>query len=147
MFQLSERSLSKLDGVDAGLCRIVKVAIQVTEVDFGISQGLRTLEEQKKMYKLGASKTMNSKHLDGRAIDVFAYVDGAARWEIEYYIKIAEAFKRAAEGQNIGIRWGGAWNVPDIRKMEPKTAYHHYLREKARQKRIPFVDGPHFELS
>ena len=68
MYKLSNRSLDRLSGVDDRLVEVVKAAIQETEVDFGVIQGLRTLEEQKKLFESGASQTMKSKHLDGLAV-------------------------------------------------------------------------------
>ena len=72
-FKLSSRSMKKLKGVDEGLVAVVKDAIGITKVDFGVTFGLRTLEEQKKLYESGRSQTMKSKHLEGRAVDLVAY--------------------------------------------------------------------------
>ena len=71
-FKLSSRSLKKLEGVDEGLVNVVSEAIKLTTVDFGVTYGLRTLEQQKELYEAGRSQTMKSKHLDGRAVDVVA---------------------------------------------------------------------------
>ena len=62
-FTLSSRSLSKLEGVHESLVNIVKEAIQVSKVDFGVICGTRTKSEQAELVKKGASKTMNSRHL------------------------------------------------------------------------------------
>ena len=69
-FSLSSRSLKKLEGVDDTLVEVVKEAIQLTKVDFGVTFGMRTLEQQKELYDSGRSQTMKSKHLDGRAVDL-----------------------------------------------------------------------------
>ena len=74
-FKLSKRSLSRLEGASSDLADVVKHAITITVVDFGVIQGLRTLEEQKALVAKGASQTMRSKHLDGLAVDLIAYVD------------------------------------------------------------------------
>ena len=74
MFELSQRSLDRLQGVDERLVKIVSRAIQITDTDFGVIQGLRTEEEQKALVEKGASKTMKSKHLDGLAVDLMAYI-------------------------------------------------------------------------
>ena len=73
---LSRRSLDKLEGVDDRLVAVVKHAITATKVDFGVIQGLRTLEQQKELYEKGASQTMKSKHLTGDAVDLMAYING-----------------------------------------------------------------------
>ena len=59
-FKLSSRSLGRLDGVDEKLSNIVKRAIEYTTVDFGVIQGLRSVEEQKELVARGLSKTMKS---------------------------------------------------------------------------------------
>jgi peptidoglycan L-alanyl-D-glutamate endopeptidase CwlK len=112
-YELSKRSLERLEGVDERLVSIVKRAIQVTRVDFGVIQGLRTLEEQQKMYSRGVSRTMKSKHLTGHAVDLMVYVGSRGSWEINLYDDIADAMKLAAIQQGVSIRWGDAWNVHD----------------------------------
>ena len=57
-FKLSQRSLDRLSGVDERLVAVVKHAITVTKTDFGVIQGLRTLEMQKELVAKGASQTM-----------------------------------------------------------------------------------------
>ena len=93
-FKLSSRSLGRLDGVDERLSNIVKKAIQYTKIDFGVIQGLRSIEEQKELVAKGLSKTMNSKHLEGRAVDLMAYLNGRACWEVNVYDEIADAVNR-----------------------------------------------------
>jgi len=73
-FQLSQRSLDRLKGVDPKLVEVVKRAIEITEVDFGVTEGLRTLERQKELVAKGASHTLKSKHIGGKAVDLVAYV-------------------------------------------------------------------------
>ena len=80
-FRLSERSLSNLQGVDEQLVATVKLAILNTKIDFGVICGLRTIEEQRVLVDKGASKTMRSKHLDGNAVDLMAYIGSRGSWE------------------------------------------------------------------
>lgn len=119
-YKLSERSLSKLDGVHPSLADVVKRAIELSEIDFGVSEGLRTLETQKEYLAKGASTTLKSRHLSGHAVDVYAYVGGMARWEMPLYETIAKAFKQAAYELKTPLEWGGDWTS--------------------------FKDGPHFQL-
>ena len=65
-FKLSERSLAKLEGVDPKLVAVVKRAIEVTLIDFGVTCGLRTVAEQKRLVASGASQTMDSNHVKGQ---------------------------------------------------------------------------------
>ena len=63
MFSLSKRSLSKLEGVHPELVNVVKLAITLTKVDFGVTYGVRTRAEQQELVKAGRSQTNKSYHL------------------------------------------------------------------------------------
>lgn len=148
MFALSKRSLSRLEGVDDRLVRVTKRAIELTTIDFGVTQGLRTREEQEALVAKGASKTMKSKHLEGRAVDVVAYIGPRVSWELNLYDDIADAFKQAAIEEDVQVRWGAAWTVPDIRVWTGtmEEAMMSYVDTRRAQGRRPFIDSPHFEL-
>jgi hypothetical protein len=75
-FKLSRRSLDRLEGIDDSLQAVVKMAITLTKTDFGVVQGMRTIEQQKELVAKGASKTMKSKHLEGKAFDIMAFING-----------------------------------------------------------------------
>ena len=145
-FKLSSRSLGRLDGVDEKLSNVVKKAIGYSTVDFGVIQGLRSVEEQKELVARGLSKTMKSKHLEGRAVDLMAYLNGRACWEINVYDEIADAMKQAAIEEDVHIRWGAAWTVSDIRSWEGtmEEAMLHYVDIRRGQNKRPFIVGPHF---
>ena len=147
-FKLSKRSLDNLEGVDPYLVGVVKKAIELTKVDFGVIEGLRTPERQRDLVQAGASQTMFSKHIQGKAVDLMAYIGSRASWELNLYDDIADAMKQAAMVLNVPVRWGGAWNVDDIRKWDGTmySAMNHYIDERRKQGRKPFIDGPHFEL-
>ena len=94
-YKLGKRSLEKLEGVDERMQSVVRYAISVTKQDFSVICGLRTIEEQRALVAKGASQTMKSKHLDGLAVDLMAYVDGG-RWELNLYDEIADAMAGGA---------------------------------------------------
>jgi peptidoglycan LD-endopeptidase CwlK len=148
-FALSKRSLDRLEGIDTELLAVVMLAIKKTKVDFGVVQGLRTVEEQEKLVASGASKTMKSKHLEGKAVDLMAFVDGRSSWELNVYDDIADAMKEAAIELGVPIRWGAAWTVPDIclwpDSME--AAMMSYIDQRRAQGKRPFIDAPHFEVA
>ena len=148
-FRLSQRSLSRLEGVDPRLVAVVHHAIAITEVDFGVICGLRTVEEQKELVAKGASQTMASKHLDGRAVDLLAYIGSRGSWELNLYDEIAEAMRRGARAVGVGLRWGAAWHIADIRDWDGtmEEALHEYVDIRRSMGRRPFIDAPHFELS
>ena len=147
-FKLSERSLRKLEGVEKDLVNVVLEAIKLTKVDFGVTYGLRTLEQQKELYESGRSQTMKSKHLDGRAVDVVAYFGSDISWELNVYDDICDAFKQAAQEKGVAIKWGAAWSEGDIRSYSgtAEDAMMKYVDLRRSEGRRPFIDGPHFEL-
>lgn len=153
MFKLSKRSISRLNGVHPDLVAVVNRAIEITKVDFAVTEGLRTLATQRKYVATGKSQTMNSKHLkqnDGysHAVDLVAYVGSKVSWELNLYDNIADAIAQASKELNVPLRWGAAWNVPNIAKWNGsmEDAMMHYVDERRSQGRRPFIDGPHFEL-
>lgn len=106
-FNLGQRSRDRLKGVDDRLVKVVERAIELTEIDFTVLEGLRTPERQKQLVNDGFSQTLKSKHLTGHAVDLGALVNGKITWEKEPYYKIADAMKKAAQELNIKVRWGG----------------------------------------
>ena len=147
-FKFSTRSQEKLIGVDSELKEIVSLAITYTKIDFGVIEGVRTVAQQKALVESGASQTMDSKHLKGRAVDLMAYVNGRGCWELNVYDEIADAMKRAAIESDVAIRWGAAWTVTDIREWNStmEEAMNSYVDIRRSQGRRPFIDAPHFEL-
>ena len=119
-YRLSDRSRARLKGVHPALVGVIEAAILTTPVDFMVTEGLRTPQRQAALVRAGASRTLNSRHLTGHAVDVAAVVDGAVRWDWPLYPRIAEAIKAAAKTRGVALTWGGDW--PRLR------------------------DGPHFEL-
>ena len=120
MFSLGPRSRQRLKGVHPDLVKVVERAIQITEVDFTVLEGLRTPERQKALVEAGASQTLNSRHLTGHAVDLGAWVGDEVRWDWPLYHKIAAAMKEAARLEGVKIVWGGDWRT--------------------------FKDGPHWQL-
>lgn len=119
-FRLSARSRTRMTGLHPDLVRVIEGAIAITPVDFSITEGLRQPARQAELVKAGASRTLNSRHLTGHAVDVAAWIGGTVRWDWPLYPRIAEAFKQAAADLDVPLVWGGDW--PRLR------------------------DGPHFEL-
>lgn len=120
-YKLSQRSINRLKGVNPDLVSVVKLAIERSDVEFMVTEGLRTKERQAELVKAGASKTMNSRHITGHAVDLAAIVGGEIRWDWPLYTKLAKAMKQAAYELNVDIEWGGDWKS--------------------------FKDGPHFQLA
>ncbi len=119
-FMFSERSIKNMKDINPDLLQVTQRALQLSIIDFGITEGRRSIERQKQLFSQGKSQTMNSRHLTGHAVDVVAYVNGNVNWTWKYYEQIADAFKQASKELSIPIEWGGDWTT--------------------------LKDGPHFQL-
>ena len=111
MFRLSQRSLKNLSGVHPDMVKVVKRAIEITESDFVVIEGLRTAQRQKELVAKGASKTMNSRHIGGFAVDIVPLVNGVVSWNHKDFAPIAKAMKLAAKELGIVVEWGGDWKT------------------------------------
>lgn len=117
MFALGSRSLQRLEGTHEDLIKIVETAISVSEVDFTVIEGVRTLSEEQANVAKGASTTLHSRHLPNRqglgcAVDLAAWVDGTVVYTpLALYDEIAEAMKAAAASLDIPLEWGGDWKT------------------------------------
>lgn len=120
MYKFSKRSLDNLKGVDKRLIKVMEEVLSISPYDFGITEGLRTIEKQKEYVRTGKSQTMNSYHLKGKAVDIVVYKDGKVSWKLDYYKEIADLVKKIAKHDGLKITWGGDWKT--------------------------LVDGPHFQL-
>lgn len=116
---LSARCLARLKGVHPDLVRVVERARESTP--FIVTEGLRTSARQRQLFDAGATRTLNSRHLTGHAVDLAVLIGTEARWDWPLYDALAQVMKRAAAEEEVAITWGGDW---------PR-----------------FRDGPHFELS
>ena len=114
-YRLGKTSKQRLEGVHPTLKRIVERAIELTTCDFSVTEGLRTFERQKQLYEQRKTKTMNSRHLRGHAVDLCPYGVGDV-WnranpatKAAWYA-IADAMYAAGKEQGVAIRWGGDFN-------------------------------------
>lgn len=110
-FKFSESSEKKFNGVHPDLVRVARLALKYSPIDFKITEGLRSIKRQKELVEIGASQTMNSRHITGHAIDFAALLNGFVRWDWPLYEKIANAFKLASADLGIPIVWGGDWRT------------------------------------
>jgi peptidoglycan L-alanyl-D-glutamate endopeptidase CwlK len=124
----SNRSLSNLKGIHPDLRCVMDRALQESPHDFVVTEGLRTLDRQRELLRIGASTTMNSRHLTGNAVDLYAWVDINRDGKVVFQemanprllTNIAASIKAAALAEGIPVIWGGDWRT--------------------------FKDMPHFEL-
>lgn len=146
-FKLGKKSKSELEGVHADLVAVVERAIELTVQDFSVHDGIRTLEQQRALVERGASKTLNSRHITGHAVDLVPYIGGKLRWEWEPIYVISEAVRAAAKEQGVPIRWGGAWDrrLTDL-DDPPEDIVTDYVSRRRNAGKRAFIDGPHYEL-
>jgi peptidoglycan L-alanyl-D-glutamate endopeptidase CwlK len=127
-FCFSKRSLSNLEGVHPDLVKVCARAGELccaAGVDFILTDGCRTIEEQKEYVKTGKSKTMRSRHLGGFAVDYVALVNHKVTYDHGPMAKIAECFKMAAQELDIPIEWGGDWvNFKDTPHIQLKASIY-----------------------
>lgn len=133
-FKLGKTSLARLQGVDETLVNVVKRAIEISEVDFTVMEGVRTLERQRELYAQGRTApgkivtwTMKSRHIEGKAVDLVPY---PLDWnDLEKFNKIKDAMFQAAKELDVNLRWGADWDGDGN------------YREKGE------YDSPHFEIN
>lgn len=110
-YTLGPRSRDNLEGVHTDLQRVVERAIEITEKDFTVIEGLRSKARQRELVNDGKSKTMNSRHLTGHAVDIAPW---PISWDWDEFYPIADAMKEAADELGVALEWGGDWkSFPD----------------------------------
>ena len=115
-FKFGKKSEDRMRGVDERIIEVAMLALVISPIDFGIPKygGLRTTEQQQKLFDDGASQLdgtiKKSYHQSGMALDVFAYVDGKASWNEFHLTTIAAAMLEAANRLSVPLRWGGHWS-------------------------------------
>lgn len=148
-FYLSSTSKSRLAGVNNKLVEVVNLALTLSEVDFMVTEGLRSKDRQVQLVAEGKSRTLNSKHITGNAVDLAAVISGKVSWSLSEYYKIALAMKKAANQLGVKLIWGGVWDtnlnsLSDDIKMELESYAVRFTKATGRK---PLVDGPHFEIA
>lgn len=121
MRSFSERSLGNLRGVHGDLVAVITEALQKTPYDFIVIDGLRTQREQEVLVAKGKSKTMNSRHLTGHAVDILPIGPQGPAFDWDLYHEVAPVILSIANEKGVAVEWGGNWKS--------------------------FPDGPHFQLS
>ncbi|EPX8764768.1 TPA: M15 family metallopeptidase [Yersinia enterocolitica] len=120
-FRFGQISEHNLRGIHPDLVLIVRRALTLSTVDFRVIEGVRTSERQRQLVRNGSSKTLNSRHLTGHAVDLAPMVNNQIPWEDwSTFHLVAKAMKQAAKEMELPLQWGGDWKT--------------------------FKDGPHFEL-
>ena len=140
-FKLSERSLKSLEGVNPNLVKVVERAIELTEQDFLVLEGVRSKEQCYINYGKGRTvaqcsakgvptkyaqpslskvtwlnNPLASKHVTGNAVDLVPYL---INWNtISKFTTISKAMKQAAKELGVDLEWGGDWTKKDYPHFE-----------------------------
>jgi peptidoglycan L-alanyl-D-glutamate endopeptidase CwlK len=137
-YVIGEGSWNQLIGVHPELGFMVTEAIKITPVDFTVFDGIRTEVEQSKLVASGASKTMDSYHLYGLAVDLVPWINGQPRWEIDPTKRIVTACKQVIKTHGLDIDngwdlWG--WDMYHFQLTGKKPYYdvRKFLPDLVRQ--------------
>lgn len=154
-YSLGRKSLAELEGVHPELVGVVKRAIEITEQDFTVFDGIRTAADQRALYNRGASQrdgyNRKSKHQIqasgyGEAVDLVPWINGRAVWDWDAIYVIADAVVTAARELNVPLRWGGCWQVVNDLGGAPENWVAAYVKRKRAAGKRAFNDGPHWEM-
>lgn len=125
-FQLSVRSEARLAGVHPDLVRIVRRALALSAVDFGVAEGVRSLARQRELFAEGKTRTMNSRHLSGHAVDLYPSVRAGEDYTRADFEPVVTAMKAAAAELGMPLECGHDW------KSFPDSPHHQ----------LPFLGYP-----
>lgn len=106
---LNARSEKALVGVHPDLVAVVRRAAEIMPGGFIITEGLRSKERQRELFAKGLSKTLNSRHITGHAVDFAPILYGEVTWKTPAFLPIIKAFKTASADLKIPIVSGGDW--------------------------------------
>lgn len=147
---LSQGSRVKLDEIHAQLATVVYLAAEHCRIAIKVIDGRRSIERQRELVRTGASRTLNSRHLTGHAVDLAPVVDGVPRWDWPLFFPIAAAMREASMKLNVPLVWGGVFDlrVADLPATELAIEQEqaHYVERCRNRGARPFLDGPHFEI-
>jgi len=141
MYRFGKTSKSRLSTCHRDLQIIMNESIKITDVDFGIAEGHRSIEKQQQYFKEGKSKidgiNRKSKHnySPSLAVDIYPYFDNGAKWDNESLSYLSGIIHAVSEilfqSRRIThkIRWGGNWDMDGVILLDQS-----------------FDDRPHFEL-
>ncbi|HKJ72689.1 MAG TPA: M15 family metallopeptidase [Alphaproteobacteria bacterium] len=117
---MDAKSLHRLKRVWPELQAITRCASKLSALDFRVTEGKRSRDRQRELVAKGASQTMHSLHLEGKAVDIVVVRNGRVSWDFPLYRQVSKSFKRAGKALGYPVEWGGDWHS--------------------------FKDGPHFQL-
>ena len=154
-YKLGRSSRAELKGVHPDLIKVVERAIEITEQDFTVFDGIRTAADQRALYKRGASqrdgyrrKSQHQKQPSGygEAVDLVPWINGKPVWDWDAIYIIADAVVTAARQLDVPLRWGGCWQPVNDLSGSPENWVAAYVKRKRAAGKRAFNDGPHWEM-
>ncbi len=146
MYKFGKRSVKNIQTTHRLLQELATKLISLSMFDISVIDdgGLRTAEEQNKLFKLKRSKLdgykKKSYHQTGMAIDFVPYINGGVTWKSrEAFLHIAKLalliWETDMDTKEYYLHWGGFWGAVDKDgdgklELTDKTGW----------------DMPHFEL-
>lgn len=148
-YYLSLKSKLNLIGVKPPLVRVVKGSIIITDQDYAVFEGVRSEKRQRHLVDIGASTTMNSRHLTGHAVDLVPYVPGMGlRWDWPLCYGVARSMRASALHEGVELTWGGVWDRPlNVLSEDMEMEVAKYVERRRKKGQRSFIDGPHYQLS
>ena len=120
-FTLTSADERKLVGVNPWLVSVVRDVALIAPVRFKVVEGIRTKTRQRQLLKEGTTKTLNSKHLIGRAVDIAPIIDGKVSWDWKDFTPLVDCAREVSAGFGVplvfGYDWG--WDAPHWEMKEP----------------------------
>lgn len=111
VMELSELSKKRLEGVDERLKAVVMECAAQCRFPFNVSEGLRSEAKQREYVKQGKSRTMKSKHLVGKAVDLYPLTMNRKEVDWSRFEDLAEVMFDVAKEMEVEIIWGGHWKT------------------------------------
>jgi len=105
------RTAANLATVHPDLQKLAHRADELTEVEFLVTEGIRTMKRQRELVAAGASQTLKSRHLTGHAIDIVPLIGSEVCWKSQAFWLPLEAFRKAARELAIDVEFGADWRT------------------------------------
>lgn len=135
MYSFSQRSKNNLLFIHPDLVKVMNEAIKNSPIDFIITDGIRSTEEQRKLYNKGRTtpgkivtnadgvnnKSNHQVKSDGYgyAVDLYPFYNGSAQLNDAKSLKIiSDHIKSIAKELGVNVQWGGDWKFKDYPHFE-----------------------------
>lgn len=123
-FKYGKKSKIELEKVDPRLRELMEEVLKISPIDITITEGLRSSLRQEELVKEGKSKTLNSKHIKGKALDFAPCKNGWVNFNREDAIFLSGFILAVARMKEVKVRVGAIWNHISITDNSFVDAFH-----------------------